>query len=41
MKARIGEFLALPFEHTDRELSPAEHGVVGAGVYFEGRKDEG
>jgi ubiquinone/menaquinone biosynthesis C-methylase UbiE len=41
MKERIGEFLALPFEQTDRELSPAEHRIVGAGVYFEGRKHEG
>jgi ubiquinone/menaquinone biosynthesis C-methylase UbiE len=41
LKARIEEFLTLPFEQSDRELTPAEYGVVGAGVYFEGRKDPG
>ena len=41
MRSRIEQFLALPFEQTDRELTPAEHSVVGAGVFFEGMKDPG
>lgn len=39
LRTQIDQFLALPFEKADEALTPAQHAVVAAGVFFEGTKD--
>jgi SAM-dependent methyltransferase len=38
-KKQIDDFLAIPWEEADKELSQVQHQITGAGVFFEGVKD--
>ena len=36
---QIDQFLAIPWEEADRQLTQEQHQVTGAGVFFEGIKE--